>query len=608
MMRLFVCLLVACGSLSSASVTVKADSFNQIVETRIRAQLADLLQRLVAEERAMKIDGQPVFSGDDKFLPGKIALAFSDTLVSLPAGDARRAQLLSGFRRIAALTVDDPNDSWGIYYYLSALNALQRHGMLDGALEPLTLAKLKVRLDWRTFVDTSNYTLIEHPNNYYCVAFAIARLRQSLGWENDDGAAKLYAAIIAHYEKYSGAFGFADETQGQGRFDRYSVLLAAEIATRFMETGEKPPPEIVRWVRKSADVMLMRINAAGEGFEYGRSLGPYADTSVVEVLTAAARLGVLTDDEKSLAYAHTVRTARRYVDFWIDARTGSVNLWDGGRRTDAYRGKFRILGENLSLGHHFLYTNEAWNELGFKNVAPRADFIAALHPLPTRAVTWFARGDYDRVLVTVRDRDRLFGLPLINGGPGQHMNSPYFPIPFSNELVSGIADGPEPLLVPRFELADGSVLMPLAFFKDVKIGQDGARTTVSWRQTEVDRMGKRDAVADDRLQVETRYDFDRGRITRTDTYRATVPLDIRSVRLELASYSRDPKTAGLATSFGAGALREFKATGFEACESSGDVADTRYRSNTGAFASHVVCSSGPFRFDRPLTLGWQLRY
>lgn len=607
MKRLLLCALLASGSLGPSLAAAPApDSFNQIAETRIRAQVSLLLERLVTDERAMKIDGVPVFSGDDKFLPGKIALAFADTLVSLPAGDARRAKLLEGFRRIATLTVDDPNDSWGIYYYLSALNSLSRHGLLDGALAPLTLAKLKVRLDWRTFVDTDTWALIDHPNNYYCVAFAIARLRHQLGWERDDGVDRLFDAMIAHYERYSGEYGFADETQGEGRFDRYSVLLAAEIATRFMETGGKPPARVVDWVRKSADVMLLRMNARGEGFEYGRSLGPYGETSVVEVLTAAARLGLLSADEQSLAYAFASRAARRYVDFWTDARTGSVNLWDGGRRTDAYRGKFRILGENLSLGHQYLYTNEAWNELGFKDVPPRADFARALRTLPKRAVTWFARGDYDRLLITLRDRGQLIGLPLINGGPGQHMNSPYFPIPFSNGLLSGVADATEPLLVPRFELADGTALMPLAFFRDVQVRQAGGRTIVNWRQTELDRMGKRDAIADPRLEVETRYEFSRGLITRTDTYRAKAPLEVRHVKIEMASYSSGPSTANLVTRFGEGTVREFSVTGFESCESAGGLDDARYRSNTGAFASRVSCSLRKISF--PLTLGWRLRY
>ncbi|MGH1558513.1 hypothetical protein ACRAWD_13885 [Caulobacter segnis] len=53
---------------------------------------------------------------------------------------------------------------------------------MKDAVDPLTLAKLRVRLDWRMFVDVDTYALIDHPNNYYCVAFAIARLRTRMGW------------------------------------------------------------------------------------------------------------------------------------------------------------------------------------------------------------------------------------------------------------------------------------------------------------------------------------------------------------------------------------------------------------------------------------------
>ena len=61
----------------------------QIVEQRIRPQLERLLQQLVREGRAMQIDGTPVFNGSDRFLPGKIALAFSDLIAPLPPDDPR---------------------------------------------------------------------------------------------------------------------------------------------------------------------------------------------------------------------------------------------------------------------------------------------------------------------------------------------------------------------------------------------------------------------------------------------------------------------------------------------------------------------------------------
>jgi len=606
-MRNIVSLAVLLGLCFGSAASAGDASYDSIVEGRIRPQMAALLSQLVAEGREMRIDGQRVFSGDDKFLPGKIALAFGDVIVALPADDPRRAKLLEGFSRIADLTVDDPNDSWGIYYFLSALNTLQAHGLLRGRLDALTLTKLRVRLDWRSFVDVDSYELIDHPNNYYCVAFAIARLRHALGWEDATGALRLYQEMVAHYEKFSGEYGFADETAGEGRFDRYSVLLAGEIAQRFLETGDRPPAQIARWLRKSADVMKMRLSATGEGFEYGRSLGPYADSSIVEVLTAAAAAGVLDEEETSLAYAFAVRAAQRYVDFWIDPRTNSVNLWDGGRRTDAYRGKFRILGENLSLGHQFLYTNEAWKRLGFGGRAPRADFERALRKLPARMVTWFSRGDYDRVLITLRDRGRVVSLPLINGGPTQHMHSPYFPVPFSNGLLSGVPDGDDPLLVPRFELRDGSVLMPLAFFRDVKVESRGGRTVVTVEQSELDRMGGRAPQKDARLRVQTRYELEPGSITRTDTYTAATPLAVRSLAVELASFSKQPRTAGLTTDFAEGALTEFSVDGYDRCESQGDLDDPRYRTSTGAFASRVRCTRGPFTLNE-LTITWRLRY
>jgi hypothetical protein len=42
----------------------------------------------------------------------------------------------------------------------------------------------------------------------------------------------------------------------------------------------------------------------GEGFEYGRSLGPYSETAIVEVLTSAAVAGRAHEQEKALAYSY----------------------------------------------------------------------------------------------------------------------------------------------------------------------------------------------------------------------------------------------------------------------------------------------------------------
>ncbi len=599
---------IAGATAAAGDTTETIPPYNQTVSDRILPLSRELLVRLAKEGRAFSLDGVPVFNGDDKFLPGKIALGLAEFLVTVPADDRRRPEYIADFRRIARLTVDDANDSWGIYYYLSGLNKLRKAGLLGAAVDRLTLAKLRVRLDWRSFVDVDTFTLIDHPNNYYCVAFGIARLRVQMGWEASSGAEQLLQKMLGHYRQFSGEYGFADETDGDGRFDRYSVLLSAEIAQKFIETGAQPPAEVVGWVRKSADVMLQRLNTNGDGFEYGRSLGPYGLTAMIEVLTAAAVLGVLDERQKALSYAFIARAGQHYVDFWLNAQTGSVDMWDHGRRTDAYRGKFRILGENLSLAHQFVYTNAFWNQLGFQDTAPMADFAVALQHLPRRTVTWFARGEYDRLLLTLRDRGHVLGLPLINGGPSQHMHNPYFPIPYSPGMLDSVADGNTSQLLPQFILTDGSVLAPLAFFQHVSVTERSSQTRITFRQPHLDKLGSDSPIADDRLTLATTYVLESGRITRTDVYTPKGAVPINSVRMEFATYSDWPQQQGTTTRFGRGAVRKFAVSGFARCSVAPVQDDVAYHTPTGPLATRVVCESPAQTLHGPLQLSWSLSY
>jgi hypothetical protein len=581
---------------------------DQTVTGRILPRLEAQLRALATEKGDMTLDGVKVFEGHDKFLPGKIAVGMAYALLATPRTDPRFAAYLVEFRSLADLTVDQPNDTWGIYYYVEALWMLKRAGLLDQAVSAETLAKLKIKLDWRTFV-RPDLTLIDLPNNYYGVAFSVARLRNLLGWEDGQASDQLLAKMVDHYRRYSGRFGFADETDGQGRFDRYSVLLIGEIAQRFIETDTPPPPELRVWLRKSVDLMLPRFNMRGEGFEYGRSIGAYGETCFLEVMTAAATYGVLTPREEAMAYGFSSRIAARYADFWYDPQMGSVNLWRHGRRTDDYRGPNRILGENLSLGRQYIYTDAIWNDLGFKDKAPDPSYAAWLRALPKRTVTWFAKGRYDRALVTLRDGDRVIGLPLINGGPGEHMTNPYFPVPCSPGLLSGVADSSAPNLIPRLTLADGSVLMPLAFFKHVRVSGRGATTLVTWLQTELDRIGQQAPVADRRISVKTRYTFSPGRITRTDEYRpAAGPLELKGVEMEFDSYSSGAVIEGRAARFASGPIATFRVEGLAGCSSEPFARPENGDTPVGPLASRVTCKSGPMRLEHPLVVHWTMTY
>lgn len=530
---------------------------NRTVETRISPQVGALLTDLQAQGRAYRLEGVDVFSANDRFLPGKIAAGMAHALVQTPRDSADFPARLEAFRKLALLTRDDVNETWGLYYYASALNDLKSAGLLEEAVDPETLGRLRTALDWRRFVREDDLTLIDLPNNYYGVAFSIARLRYLLGWEDASASEALLARTLDHFRQYSGEYGFADETDGQGRFDRYSVLLIGEIAQRFIETGIEPPPEVRTWLRKSVDLMLPRLNPRGEGFEYGRSIGAYGETAFLEVLTAAASLGVLTERETRMAYAFSSRVAARYADFWIDPRTASVNLWDDGRGTDAYRGKHRILGENLSLARQIFYTNAIWSRLGFEDQKPDPGFDAWLDGLPGSTTTWFSRGRYDRLLVTYRDDGRVIGLPLVNGGTGQHMNTPYFPIPFSPGVLAGSPDQTYPQLVPRLTLDDGAVLMPLAFFESAEVRTEGTRTVVTYRQSAADRMGGASPVADDRVAFETCYVLEPGQITRTDRVIPKPGVRIAKTEMTFASFSSGPSLSETTAEYAEGEVGRF---------------------------------------------------
>ncbi|EEF22898.1 conserved hypothetical protein, partial [Ricinus communis] len=287
---------------------------NRIVQDNAYQQLDYFFKKLATEKEGIVMDGTSPFKSGDKFLPGKVAAGLGHVLLNTPKDDPSLPQKLKDYRDIADMTVGMDNHTWGIYYYIGTLVKLKQAGLLERAVSPVTLEKLRKQLDWRTFV-TPQWDLINLPTNYYGVAFSIARLRMMMGWEDDSAGKVLLEKMLTHYKKYSGQFGFSDETDGEGRFDRYSILLIAEICERFLETGLQPTDELKGLLRKAADIALNVANTAGDGFSFGRSLGPYGETALVEILSVSAYLNVLTPEEKQYAYAFSSRVAARYMDF-----------------------------------------------------------------------------------------------------------------------------------------------------------------------------------------------------------------------------------------------------------------------------------------------------
>jgi hypothetical protein len=595
--------VLACAPASAAPM-------NRIVQDNAYQQLDYFFAKLVAEREGMVLDGASPFKSGDKFLPGKVAAGLGHVLLNTAKDDPALAQKLKDYRDIADMTVGMDNHTWGIYYYIGTLVKLKEAGLLERAVSPETLEKLRKQLDWRTFV-TPEWDLINLPTNYYGVAFSIARLRMMMGWEDDSAGKVLLEKMLTHYKKYSGTFGFSDETDGEGRFDRYSILLIAEICERFLETGMQPTDELKGLLRKAADIALNVVNTEGQGFSFGRSLGPYGETALIEILSVSAYLDVLTAEEKQYAYAFSSRIAERYMNFWYDPAMHSLDMWGKGRRTDTYRGKHRILGENFSLLHQLIYTNETWNKAGFKDVQPKADLQAWLDKnRPQFSTTTFAQGEYDRALSIFRDGKHVVSLNMINGGSSQHDNSPYYPLPFAPGLVSGVADsgGTHAQLLPKFTMADGAQLIGAAWIKDIKTGKDGKRYTVTYRQDELDRLGKKGPQKDARIKLRTSYTLEHGMMTRTDVYSPVGTQEVENITLEFASFSDQAKMKGNTVTFGQGDVKTYSVSGLQQCAAAPTNGSKDFMAPYGPMKTLVTCSTGKLTMKEPLTIKWTIKY
>ena len=451
------------------------------------------------------------------------------------------------------------------------------------------------------------------PTNYYGVAFSIARLRMLLGWEDASASEALLDKTLQHYATHSGPFGFCDDTDGEGRFDRYSILLIAEICERFIETGLPVTPHLRALLRNAVDVVLKLGNTQGDGFCFGRSLGPYGDTAMLQILAVAAYLDVLSAEERPYAYSLSVRIVEKYTAFWFNADTHSVDMWDQGRRVDAYRGKSRILGENLSLLHQIISANQLWNHAGFQGVAPHTGEQLQAWLNTTQApfsLVPFATGTYDRSLAIYRDRCRVFSLLMVNGGHSQHMNSPYYPLPFSPGVVEGIADsGPEfAQLMPKLILQDGTQLIGTAFFKDIRSSSQGNTHRVHYRMEAMTRLGGNAPIEDERLSVDVEYVFAPGKITRTERFTPKLPVPVRCVALAYLGFSSGAAPDGCNVRFHTGAVTAFQTVGFDICETTVLDNTTAFCSPNGPMHTHVQCLRDSFVATEPFTVQWTIHY
>ena len=576
--------------------------------SRLHRILDRLANNVIESGLNLTLDGIRVFEADDPFLPGKLALGLSYRVTERSANTRQRAGACEEFRQAMELVRGREQKSWGIYYYLQALCRLKKDNLLETALSRQQLDELRQELDWRGFVDESTYDLIGKPTNFYHVAFSIAQLRADLGWDEPHHAEVLLQKLQDQYRNHSGGHGFADETGGKGRYDRYSILLIAEIGHRFREAGRKMPPELQNWLRRSTEVALVNLNERGDGFQYGRSIGAYGDTAYLEILTSAAWNGLLSPIEMRMGYAFSVRATAKFLDFWYDASRQAVNLWEGGRSTDDYRGKHRILGETLTLLQQHLSTHEIWRRLGISTSEPSdSEYSAWLTGLPRATLTRFAEGEYSRALLTVRDGEHIFSLPLVNGDI-YHDQTAYNPTPFSHKLIQAVPESYVPQLVPRIEMEDGTVLMPLSFMRHITLEQSGECTKLLVEQDVLTALGGKHPTPDPRVSARTSFEFRSGYVTRTDEFFANSEHSIQAIEIQIVTNAHRAEWSGDGVLLEGAGIRKIEVQGYTADELFTESDGTPGPMADQCAVTRVRWRGPPLARDSVISVAWTIRY
>lgn len=523
----------------------------------------NIIYPILRNEKKFKKDDFKNYKTDDPFFLGKFFLGVSLVLENKFKSLSERKKFCRLIARFTNSLMILESSSWGIYFFLKALYTFQKLGMLENIFNYSQLLHLQNTLNANDFVNSETLELINKPKNFYQVAFSISLLRFQLGW--DDGKKKEFflTKILEHIEASSPSIGFSDESDGKGCFDRYSVLLIAEVAHKFRVAGLPLTPLMKVWLRNSAEFILLHANTQGSGFQYGRSIGPYGDSAVNEILSAAAWFGLLNENELQFAFAFCMASTRRFIDFWMDKNTGLVDIWNAGRLTDDYRSSNRKLGETLSLLYQHIYTCNIWNDLGFDFSRSEFTLDEIIKFFSCNSKSKYYRldnNDSEYGIYIFHLKNKMFTLPLVNAQK-HHDKSFYLPIPYCNQLVQGIPNRHCNILVPKIFLQSGEELMPLSWFKKVNFSSDSIGEVLTFKQYKFDNVRQSYPTSNKDMRSETKYIFNDQSVLRVDSI-INVREEHFSLSLMFLSFFKVSRVDGFYVYFTTGPIEKIRFKGY----------------------------------------------
>lgn len=581
-------------------------TFEETVNSTVIPLMEKLCGEADAERENLIIQGQKAFGDHVPFAAGTLLKAQTTLLLMSPEGigDFRNVRRLRELWRFA-LTYK--TDTFGIMNLLISLRLWQISGVIEEVLAGEDLSAVDEKLNWRVFVDERTLALREGlPFNYYSVAYRVALLREALEWETGVFSDKFLDIYLQHARSCSVDGLFMDETMGEGRFDRYTTIVPAELAQICLFLGKPVPDAVLRMLKTSCEIYFRMANSEGYGYAYGRSLGAHGDTGALEVLPVAASLGLLDDDETALAYDYTLRNAMRIVNFWIDDETGLINMWDKGRKIDEYRNKKRIFEANLDIMMKLVDALELWNNLGREDQPVSTRFESKLDQMEGSSLHFFSKGKYERALAIIRQGRHVFHLPLINGGHKYYDQVPYLPLPYEPFFIEGSPDVKKPFLIPRLILEDGTKAMPLSYFKNIAASSEDDCRIISYKTDGMAVCGQDSPERIEGISAGTTYSFENGVVIREEEFFGPLVDKIREIEMEFCTFSGGAVAEGRNLTFSSGAVTSF-GTNMDLYEVLDVEADSDYHTPNGPMKKVYKYKLAPKGTDE-IRIRWDITY
>lgn len=590
--------------------------FKNIIEKDLIPFMESHVMHVYTHKEETMIDGQYCFShhreGDQKvdyFVGGKIINAAAYVLCYYQKQEKVHdvARLTPVVKSLIEFSATLPMETWGFLNFFWGLYRLSQHGLLDAVLDKPTKERLVQKLDWRHFVDEKTFKLINKPTNYYGVAFAVAKYRELLLFDETDTSSTLLTCLLDHVKAHSGEFLFMDETEGKGRFDRYSFLIPAEIASHLTETGMKVESTVLKMLDLAAKQALFMRNAEGDGFAYGRSIGTYGDTSVGEILSIAVRLNRLEEADALDSYLYNLAGLHKYMTFWLDKDMKSLNMWEKGRKTDDYRHKGRILGENFSTAMQWVSIYENYEKAGYATQDYTLEEIKKrLKTEPMAHEVIFSKSPRDYRLISYRNGQTVFTLPLINGADKYYDNGAYAPFPQASRLLEPSPNTSIPYYYPHFSIK-GKTYIAQGVYENVRVLGESI-LHVDFHVTRFAQVGNKDESKSINKVLKVHYEFrekeisaqfifDDNAFSEADTVSMIFPLFGEVINFE----SKDTDC----TFECSGSIKQLDTFGFKYVETNEMLQEeTNYQTNHGQYQSTIELQS-------PLShtpFGWHIKF